>query len=110
MTYEARNRAYSFCSYQNADESKVYDRSADIHLILTLFSTTAMTSQNQDVESPVDEQTPLLSTDGEVQQKHDAVYNRFTNRQKRTILALIALAGLAPRKRYLSSTCVRSFD
>ncbi|KAI0689302.1 major facilitator superfamily domain-containing protein [Cytidiella melzeri] len=42
-----------------------------------------------------DEETPLLH-DSQVQQKHNDVYNRFTKRQKRTITALICLAGLSP--------------
>ena len=45
----------------------------------------------------VNEDTPLLPG-SEVQQKHDAVYNRFTKAQKRTILALICLAAVTPRK------------
>ncbi|KAI0810795.1 MFS general substrate transporter [Irpex lacteus] len=54
-----------------------------------------MTTSTQIAGDSVDEQTPLLA-DSEVQQKHDAVYSRFTKAQKRTILALIALAGLSP--------------
>jgi hypothetical protein len=46
-------------------------------------------------EETRDEQTPLLQ-DTEVQRKHDDVYNRFTKAQKRTILTLIAFAGLSP--------------
>lgn len=50
-------------------------------------------------EEARDEHTPLLPRqDGEVQQKHDDVYNRFTKAQKRRITALIAIAGLCPRE------------
>ncbi|KAI0085893.1 major facilitator superfamily domain-containing protein [Irpex rosettiformis] len=54
-----------------------------------------MTVDTQVTEHLIDEQTPLLA-DNEVQTKHNAVYNRFTKTQKRTILFLIALAGLSP--------------
>ena len=47
------------------------------------------------------EETPLLANDGDIAAKqllHDAVYNRFSRLQKRTIVSLIALAGLSPCK------------
>lgn len=39
------------------------------------------------------EETPLLNDEV---RKHEEVYNRFTPAQKRTITALISLAGLFP--------------
>ena len=45
------------------------------------------------------EETPLLSDDNDIIAKklhHDAVYDRFSRLQKRTIVGLISLAGLSP--------------
>ncbi|KAJ3518365.1 hypothetical protein NM688_g9447 [Phlebia brevispora] len=51
------------------------------------------------------EETPLLSDqiDSELEaaeelaiKQHEAVYNRFSSLQKRTIVSLISLAGLSP--------------
>ena len=43
----------------------------------------------------VSERTPLLREEN-VDQKYDDVYDRFTPAQKRTIVALISMAGIAP--------------
>jgi hypothetical protein len=45
------------------------------------------------------EETPLLID----QRNHNAVYNRFTRRQKRVIVAVVSWAGLLPRKYPISS-------
>ena len=45
------------------------------------------------------EETPLLDSQDDLAtiQQHEAVYARFSPVRKRTIVALVALAGLSPR-------------
>lgn len=69
-----------------------------------------MTTQNPLLDSEeaslVNEQTPLLG-DGDLQKKHDALYNRFTKAQKRTILTLICLAAVTPCECRIDTSCER---
>lgn len=78
-------------------------------LYIPWFST-VMTTQNPLLDSEeaslVNEQTPLLG-DGDLQKKHDALYNRFTKTQKRTILTLICLAAVTPCERRIDTSCER---
>ncbi|KAI0085892.1 MFS general substrate transporter [Irpex rosettiformis] len=57
--------------------------------------TASLTPPDSEEANFINEQTPLLPG-SEAQQKHDAVYSRFTKAQKRTILTLICLAAVTP--------------
>lgn len=48
----------------------------------------------------VSEDTPLLNPEPSetIQADHNAVYDRFTPRQKHVLLALVSWCGLIPRK------------
>ena len=69
-----------------------------VSLVLILHSTT-LTFIGRDsldaLSQMVSELTPLLREEN-VDQKYDDVYDRFTPAQKRTIVALISMAGIAP--------------
>jgi hypothetical protein len=47
-----------------------------------------------------DTETPLLTPDSptELSSSHDEIYDRFTNRNKNAIVALVSWCGLLPRK------------
>ncbi|GJE88175.1 MFS general substrate transporter [Phanerochaete sordida] len=62
-----------------------------------------MSEDGPTANESVNEETPLLD---DAVRKHEEVYNRFTPAQKRTITALISLAGLLPL--FVSGTFIPS--